>query len=97
MSYNGGVHFEQGAGNLVVPSGKKITVQDGGSIEGPGFGMPTFNTAYFTVSDGEVTLKPEVAALLQIVANIPTTDPQDDGVTIWNDNGTLKVSGASGG
>lgn len=36
----------------------------------------------------------EVAALL---AAIPTVDPADDGETIWNDNGVLKVSGASGG
>jgi len=28
---------------------------------------------------------------------IPTTDPADDGVTVWNDGGTLKTSGASGG
>lgn len=36
----------------------------------------------------------EVAAAL---AAIPTVDPADDGETIWNDNGVLKVSGASGG
>jgi hypothetical protein len=26
---------------------------------------------------------------------IPATDPADDGVTIWNDEGVLKTSGAS--
>jgi len=36
----------------------------------------------------------ELAAAL---AAIPTVDPADDGETIWNDNGVLKVSGASGG
>lgn len=35
------------------------------------------------------TLDPSYAA-------IPTVDPADDGVTIWNDEGVLKVSGASG-
>lgn len=59
--------------------------------------LVTFDAEYFTVSEGEVTLKSEVAALLTIVDNIPTVDPADDGVTIWNDNGVLKVSGASGG
>lgn len=32
-----------------------------------------------------------------ILAAIPTTDPADDGETIWNDEGVLKVSGPSGG
>lgn len=31
-----------------------------------------------------------------ILAAIPTVDPADDGVTIWLDNGILKVSGPSG-
>lgn len=99
MSYQGGIHFEQGTGNLVVPSGNKITVDVGGTIESDGdaFTSASFDTDYFTVADGEVTIKAEVAALLAIVAAIPTVDPADDGVTIWNDNGVLKASGASGG
>lgn len=32
-----------------------------------------------------------------LLDNIPTEDPADDGVSIWNDSGALKVSGASGG
>lgn len=35
-------------------------------------------------------------AALDVVNAIPTTDPADDGVTIWSDEGVLKVSGASG-
>lgn len=30
-----------------------------------------------------------------VVNAIPTADPQDDGVTIWSDEGVLKVSGAA--
>lgn len=37
-----------------------------------------------------------LATLDPTYAAIPTTDPADDGVTIWNDAGVLKVSGASG-
>lgn len=98
MSQQGGVHFVQGTGNLVVPSGNKITVETGGEIESEGdaFVAVTFDEDYFTVSEGEVTLKAEVAALLDIVDAIPTTDPANDGETIWNDGGVLKVSGASG-
>lgn len=39
----------------------------------------------------------DTVPLLQILADIPTTDPADDGETIWSDGGVLKVSGASGG
>lgn len=99
MSYQGGVRFEQGTGNLVVPTGKKITVESGGAIEsgGDAFTSATFDSDYFELNDGEVTLKAGVVALLDIIDNIPTVDPADDGVTIWLDNSTLKVSGPSGG
>lgn len=82
---------------LVVASGGKIEVKTGGEIdmEGEILQSVEFDTDYFTVTEGVVTLKAEVAALLEIVADIPTVDPEDDGVTIWNDNGVLKVSGAS--
>lgn len=38
----------------------------------------------------------QVATIDPTYAAIPTEDPADDGVTIWNDAGVLKVSGASG-
>lgn len=97
MSQQGGVYFQQGTGNLIVPSGKKFVVETGGTVEAEGdvFVAVEFDEDYFTVSEGTVTLKAEVAALLDIVDDIPTTDPADDGVTIWNDNGVLKVSGPS--
>ena len=31
----------------------------------------------------------------EILDNIPTADPEDDGVTVWADEGVLKTSGAS--
>lgn len=34
-------------------------------------------------------------AAVALVEAIPTVDPEDDGVTIWNDGGVLKVSGPS--
>ncbi len=82
---------------LVVASGGSIEVQTGGAIDMDGEIVQSieFDTDYFTVTEGVVTLKAEVAALLEIVGDIPTVDPEDDGVTIWNDNGALKVSGAS--
>ena len=30
-----------------------------------------------------------------LLDNIPETDPADDGVSVWNDSGALKTSGAS--
>lgn len=98
MSYSGGVYFEQGTGNVVVPSGKKITVATGGTIEanGDAFVAVEFDSDYFTVSNGEVTLKAEIVALLELIAGIPTED-EEDGETIWNDNGVLKVSSPAPG
>lgn len=101
MSQQGGVHFVQGSGDLVVPNGSKLTVEVGGTLQIDGNGSLTaveFDTDYFTVSEGAVTLKASVVALLEIIENIPTVDPADDGETIWLDgNGVLKVSGPSGG
>ena len=99
MSYATKVYKAIGGNEIVVDSGGKITMKPGSTldIEGEITQSVTFDADYFTVSDGEVTLKSEVAALLTIVSSIPTVDPADDGVTIWNDGGVLKVSGASGG
>jgi len=53
---------------------------------------------------GEVTVVIAEASILDNVPSaaqaamldaIPTTDPADDGVTVWNDDGVLKTSGAS--
>lgn len=99
MSYATKVYKAIGGNEIVVDSGGKITMKPGSTLENAGdfFASVTFDSDYFTVSDGEVTLKSEVAALLTIVSSIPTVDPVDDGMTIWNDGGVLKVSGASGG
>lgn len=99
MSYATKVYKAIGGNELVVDSGGKITMKPGSTldIEGEITQSVTFDADYFEVNDGEVTLKADVAALLTIVSDIPTVDPADDGVTIWNDGGVLKVSGASGG
>ena len=91
------VYRAERGSKLVVASGGSIEVQAGGEIdmEGEILQSVEFDTDYFTVTEGVVTLKAEVAALIEFVADIPTADPEDDGVTIWNDNGVLKVSGAS--
>lgn len=54
--------------------------------------------------DGHVVIDDEarviyipLATLEPGYAAIPTSDPTDDGVTIWNDGGVLKVSGESQG
>lgn len=95
--YSGKVYRKIGGDEIVVANGGKITIESGGSITNgsENFTNVTFDTDYFTVSEGVVTLKTEVAALLTIVGNIPTEDPADNGVSIWNDGGVLKVSGAS--
>lgn len=98
--YNTKVFFEQGGEELVVDDGGKITVRLGGSIDIDGEGelvAVEFDEDFFEVNKGEVTLKESVAALLEIIADIPTADPEDDGETIWNDKGVLKVSGPSKG
>lgn len=98
MSQQGGVYHEQGTGNLIVPDGKKIVVETGGAIEAEGdvYVAATFDADYFEVNDGEVTLKADVAALLEIIAGIPTSDPENEG-EVWLDGTTLKVSEGGGG
>lgn len=93
MSYTTKVYKALGGNELVVDDGGKITMKPGSTLENAGdfFTSVTFDTDYFTVSDGEVTLKAEIAALLTIVDNIPTTDPEVVG-QVWNDSGVLKVS-----
>lgn len=91
--YTTKVYRALGGDEIVVESGGKITLKAGSTLENAGdfFTSVTFDTDYFTVSDGEVTLKAEVAALLTIVDNIPTSDPAVSG-QVWNDTGVLKVS-----
>ena len=97
--YTTKVYKALGGNELVVESGGKITMKPGSTldIEGEITQSITFDEDYFEINDGEVTLKASVVALLTIVDNIPTVDPADDGVSIWLDGTTLKVSGASGG
>jgi hypothetical protein len=91
--YSTKVYRAIGGDELVVESGGKVTLKAGSTLENAGdfFTSVTFDSDYFTVSDGEVTLKAEVAALLTIVDNIPTADPEVTG-QVWNDSGVLKVS-----
>jgi hypothetical protein len=91
--YSTKVYRAIGGDELVVESGGKVTLKAGSTLENAGdfFTSVTFDSDYFTVSDGEVTIKTEVAALLTIVANIPTADPEVSG-QVWNDGGVLKAS-----
>lgn len=78
---------------LVVANGGAIEVQVGGEIdmEGEIVQSVEFDTDYFEVDDGTVTLKAEVAALLAIVAGIPTADPEQDW-EVYLSEGKLVVS-----
>jgi hypothetical protein len=91
--YSTKVYRAIGGDELVVESGGKVTLKAGSTLENAGdfFTSVTFDSDYFTVSDGEVTIKTEVAALLTLVDNIPTADPDVSG-QVWNDGGVLKVS-----
>jgi hypothetical protein len=91
--YSTKVYRAIGGDELVVEGGGKVTLKAGSTLENAGdfFTSVTFDSDYFTVSDGEVTIKTEVAALLTIVSNIPTADPDVSG-QVWNDGGVLKVS-----
>jgi hypothetical protein len=91
--YSTKVYRAIGGDELVVESGGKVTLKAGSTLENAGdfFTSVTFDENYFTVADGEVTLKTEVAALLTLVENIPTADPDVSG-QVWNDGGVLKVS-----
>lgn len=87
------VYKALGGNELIVDAGGKITMKPGSTLENEGgfFTSVTFDMNYFTVSDGEVTIKSEVAALLTIVENIPSADPAVSG-QVWNDGGVLKAS-----
>jgi len=91
--YSTKVYRAIGGDELVVESGGKVTLKAGSTLENAGdfFTSVAFDENYFTVADGEVTLKTEVAALLTLVENIPTADPDVSG-QVWNDGGVLKVS-----
>ncbi|MFA7308255.1 MAG: hypothetical protein WC026_16470 [Hyphomicrobium sp.] len=93
MSYATKVYKALGGNELVVESGGKVTLKPGSTLENAGdfFVSVTFDSDFFTVTEGEVTLKAEVAALLTLVDNIPTSDPEVAG-QIWSDGGVLKVS-----
>jgi hypothetical protein len=63
------------------------------------FGPYAFDRKFTTQGDVSVVVA-EAAAVLSpanksLLDNIPTVDPADDGVSVWNDEGALKTSGAS--
>lgn len=91
--YSTKVYKALGGDELVVDAGGKVTLKPGSTFENAGdfFASVTFDANYFTVSNGEVTIKTEVAALLTVIDNIPTADPEVTG-QVWNDSGVLKVS-----
>lgn len=93
MSYVTKVYRAVGGDEIVVEDGGKITLKSGATLENTGdfFTSVTFDGDYFAVSDGEVTIKSEVAALLTIIDNIPTVDPEVSG-QVWSDSGVLKAS-----
>lgn len=93
MSYVTKVYRAVGGDEIVVESGGKITLKSGATLVNAGdfFTSVTYDSDYFTVSEGEVTLNTAAAALLNIIDNIPTADPEVDG-QVWNDGGVLKVS-----
>lgn len=41
----------------------------------------------------EAGLSPEQAQAVQLVASLPTEDPED-GISVWNNNGQLRISEA---
>lgn len=105
-TYGPKVYLKQGGDELVVASGGKITVESGGAIENSGttyvVTAPDDTTIEVNGSDklgvkagsiGADQVTEAYAALLAIVAAIPTAD-QEDSATIWNDEGVLKVSSA---
>jgi hypothetical protein len=94
--YSTKVYRAIGGDEIVVENGGKITLKTGATLTNDGdfFTSVTFDADYFTVTDGEVTLKADKAALLTIVGNIPTTDPAD-GASIWNDSGVLKLASSA--
>jgi hypothetical protein len=93
MSYEPKIYKVDGGNELVVDSGGKITLKAGSSLVNSGdfFTSVTFDSDYFTVSNDEVTLKSSVEALLDVIAGIPTTDPEADG-EVWLSGGKLVVS-----
>jgi hypothetical protein len=80
------------------PSIAAIIAAGGSHAFGP-YGLPRkFRatgqvTAVITESDFSVNVPS--AAQKALLDNIPTVDPADDGVSVWNDEGALKTSGAS--
>ncbi len=93
MTHNTKVYHKQGGDELVVADGGKITVETGGTIETPEgvFVAVEFDEDYFEINDGVVTLKAEIAALLDIVAAIPDADPEVDH-EVYLSEGKLVVS-----
>lgn len=103
MSYNAKVYRKQGGDDLVVSSGGRVLVESGGSIEVEGTTYvvtepddTTLEVAadVLQVKDAGIDLAKlasEVTDLLALLSAIPTADAED-GETIWNDGGVLKVS-----
>ena len=96
-----------------LPAGHSITVSilDGAGfirqVENPDIGQRVTNAASVSygpypfdrsfLTQGDLTVTIAEADFAKVIRDIPTFDPADDGVTVWNDDGTLKTSGASGG
>ena len=71
--------------------------QQGGVYFRQGDGALVVSVGTKIVIEASGGLEVDGKELAAALAAIPTVDPADDGETIWNDNGVLKVSGASGG
>jgi hypothetical protein len=67
------------------------------AVYGPYVIPKTFEAQNVAVAIAEADFAANVPSAGQkaMLDAIPTTDPADDGVTIWNDEGVLKTSGAS--
>lgn len=95
MSYQAKVYMKQGGDELVVASGGKITVESGGAIEPDGEAYIVTAPDEVTLDldgDGKLALHADMTALLDLLADLPTTDPADGSGVIWNDDGVLKVA-----
>lgn len=57
------------------------------------FGPYPFDRGF--VVQGNVSVSIAESDFAELIRDIPTVDPADDGVSVWNDSGVLKVSGPS--
>lgn len=72
-----------------------IVTNAAAAVYGPYMAAHVFETqgdVTVVIAEADVLPTADEKALLD---NIPTEDPADDGVSVWNDGGALKVAGAS--